>query len=183
MPSLFLLIPLAGIIISNIPGRKVSAVLSLWMAALVSVLQIFMATTSGCAFWQGISSFLNANLPFANNLQVNSTDKDITGSVVLATIGLIAIIALVIDRSIKNKQGQNFSNMLMVIIAGMSGIVLVRYLFSMYVFLEITAVSSFILISIQREINAYDGAFKYFVMSALATVFILSGIAITFLTV
>jgi proton-translocating NADH-quinone oxidoreductase chain N len=183
LPALFLIIPLIGIIIANIPGRKLSAKLSFLMALIVSLLQIFMAATSGCSFWQGIGTLLNTYLPFSRNLQVNTAASDITGSVVLATIGLIAFVSLIIDRSIKNKQGQNFSNMLMIIMIGMSGIVLVLDIFSMYVFLEITAVASFILISIQREINAFEGAFKYFVMSALATLFLLSGIAIVFLTV
>jgi len=183
LPALFLIIPLAGIIISNIPGKKISAVMSFWAAVVVCLSQMFMAATSESPFWRGITGFLNGCLPFSAALRVNDSPSDLTGTVVLATIGLIALVSLIIDVSLKNGRGRNFANMLMVITAGMSGIVLVRDLFSMYVFLEITAVASFILISMYREADSLEGAFKYFVMSALATVFILSGIAIVFLTV
>lgn len=178
MPALFLLIPLVGIIIANLPGRKIGAKLSFWVALIVCVVQIVIAVTSGISAWLKVTDFLNSYLHFGINLQV-----DLVGAIVLATIGLIALVSLIIDKSICNTQGQNFANLLLIIIMGMSGVVMVRDIFSMYVFLEITAVSSFILISIQKEKDSLEGAFKYLVMSAVATVFILSGIAIVFLTV
>ncbi len=178
MPALFLLIPLVGIIIANLPGRKVGVKLSFWVALVACVAQIAIASTSGITAWLNVTGILNLYLPFGMSLQV-----DLIGAIVLATIGLIALVSLIIDKSIQNAQGQNFANLLLLIMMGMSGVVMVRDIFSMYVFLEITAVSSFILISIQKERDSLEGAFKYLVMSAIATVFILSGIAIVFLTV
>ena len=60
----------------------------------------------------------------------------------------------------------------------MNGVVMVRDIFSLYVFLEVVAVSSFILIASEKEQNAFEGSFKYLVMSAVATVMMLSSIAI-----
>jgi multicomponent Na+:H+ antiporter subunit D len=51
----------------------------------------------------------------------------------------------------------------------------------MYVFLEITAVASFVLISLYRDKDALEAAFKYFVLSAIATVLMLSSIALLLL--
>jgi multicomponent Na+:H+ antiporter subunit D len=48
----------------------------------------------------------------------------------------------------------------------------------LYVFIEITAVASFILIAFQRDLNALEGAFKYIVLSATASVMMLLAISI-----
>jgi multicomponent Na+:H+ antiporter subunit D len=58
--------------------------------------------------------------------------------------------------------------------------VLVRDLFALYVFLEITAVTSFVLIALERGKAAFEGAFKYMVLSAVATALILGGLALLF---
>ena len=69
-------------------------------------------------------------------------------------------------------------NLVLISLIGMNGTVLLADIFSLYVFLEIIAVSSFILIAFQRDLNALEGAFKYIILSALATVLMLSAIAL-----
>ncbi len=56
----------------------------------------------------------------------------------------------------------------------------VMYL-SLYVFLEITAVASLILIVIEKGRAAFEGAFKYMVLGAVATSLLLSGLALLFI--
>jgi multicomponent Na+:H+ antiporter subunit D len=63
----------------------------------------------------------------------------------------------------------------------MNGTVLLTDIFSLYVFLEITAISSVILIAFNRELNALEGAFKYIILSALATVLMLGSIGVLLL--
>ena len=65
----------------------------------------------------------------------------------------------------------------------MNGVAMVRDLFALYVFLEATAITSFILIAIDKGIDSFEGAFKYYVMSALATIMMLTAISLIFLTV
>lgn len=178
MPSLFLIIPLVSIFVINIPGRKTSFKLAFWVTLAVSAAYVAIAATSAALAWQRVTSFLNVNLPFSLHLQI-----DFTGAVVLATIGLVSLVSLLIDKGTKDAHSRNYGNMLLIIMMGMSGVVMSRDIFTMYIFLDTTAVSSFILICLQRERDAYEGAFKYFVMSAIATVFILSAIALIFLTV
>lgn len=60
----------------------------------------------------------------------------------------------------------------------MNGTVLLADIFSLYVFIEIIAVSSFILICFQRGLNAIESAFKYLILSAVATMLMLTAIAI-----
>lgn len=177
MPALLIIIPLIGAIIANIPARKVGARIVPWIAAAVCVIQMGIAAASGSLAWANATDIINANLPFGVKLQI-----DIMGAVVLFTIGLIALVSLLIDKSINDTQGYGFANLLLIVIIGMDGIVMVRDIFSLYVFLEITGVSSFILISVNRSKDSLEGAFKYLVMSALATVFMLFATAIVFLT-
>jgi multicomponent Na+:H+ antiporter subunit D len=91
--------------------------------------------------------------------------------------------ALFVARATIREEGSwlNFTSLMFVILAGMNGIVLVRDIFSLYIFLEITAVTSFILIAFDRDIFGLEGAFKYLILSGVATALLLSGIALFFI--
>ncbi|MDD5634263.1 MAG: proton-conducting transporter membrane subunit, partial [Candidatus Omnitrophica bacterium] len=51
-------------------------------------------------------------------------------------------------------------------------------IFSLYVFLEITAVGSFILIVFNKDLNAFEAAFKYMILSVIATILLLFSITL-----
>jgi proton-translocating NADH-quinone oxidoreductase chain N len=177
MPALFLILPIIGIFIINIPAKKWVPRIGFWVALAVSLAYIAMAATSAGLIWQGLSRFLEANLPFAAKLQI-----DLKGAIALATIGLIAFISIFIDRHTAKLKRHNFANLLLIIMAGMSGIVMVRDLVSLYVFLEITGVSSLVMICMKKNVESFEGAFKYLLMSAVASIFLLCATAIIFLT-
>ena len=65
----------------------------------------------------------------------------------------------------------------------MNGVSLVTDLFSLYVFLEITAVSSYVLIAFDRKKDGLEGAFKYLILSAVATLMMLASIGLFVLDV
>jgi len=105
---------------------------------------------------------------------------DILSKVVLFCIGLVAFCALFSLRPfLKEADARfNFINILLIAVAGMNGIVLARDIFSLYIFLEIVAVASFIFIAFEKDILGLEGAFKYIVLSSVATVLMITGIAI-----
>ena len=107
---------------------------------------------------------------------------DFFAAVVLFTIGFIALISLVVGKYSDSEDKFNFTNLILIIVTGMNGVVMVSDLFSLYVFLEITAASSFILIALYKGREALEGSFKYLVMSAVATVLMLSSVAIFFMS-
>ncbi|MDD4900481.1 MAG: proton-conducting transporter membrane subunit, partial [Candidatus Omnitrophica bacterium] len=72
-------------------------------------------------------------------------------------------------------------SLLLIAMAGMNGAVLVRDIFSLYVFLEITAVASYIMIAFDKNIFSFEGAFKYLVLSAVATAMMITAIALVIL--
>lgn len=175
MPALFILFPFAGIILLNIAySRKNSNRASLYTAAAILLLQILMSLTMGLNLWRKIDSILNTKLII--NLSLNSYS-----SLMLFIIGLIALTSLCVGAYQQDLNMFNFSNLCLLVVIGMDGVVLVGDLFYLYVFLEITAVSTFILIAMRKNGNALEGSFKYLVLSAVASVFILLGIALIFM--
>ncbi|MEG1997184.1 MAG: proton-conducting transporter membrane subunit, partial [Clostridiales bacterium] len=101
--------------------------------------------------------------------------------VVLFSIGMVVTAGFLVANKTIGLKAVNFTNLVMVITLGMNGIALVTDLFSLYVFLEITGVASYVLIAFNTERNGLEGAFKYLVMSAIATAFILGGLAFVFM--
>ncbi len=80
-------------------------------------------------------------------------------------------------------QAARFYNLTILAMIGMNGVSLVSDLFSLYVFLEITAVASYVLIAFERKKEGLEGAFKYLILSAVATVMMLSSIGLFLLSV
>ncbi len=69
---------------------------------------------------------------------------------------------------------------IMLMIAGMCGVVLSGDLFNIYVFMEVAAVASYALVGFGVESEELEASFKYLVLSAVASGFILLGIGIVY---
>lgn len=167
MALLLILIPLASIILLNIGFKNAMTKLAIWLGLLVSLIQIALV----------VFNIDPASLSFFNffNLEVDNLS-----GVLLLSIGIVSFCSILVGNGTIccPKRKFNFLNLILLSMIGMNGIVMVRDLFSMYVFLEITAVSSFILIAHQEDKFSMEGSFKYLVLSAVATVMMLSSIAI-----
>ena len=100
--------------------------------------------------------------------------------IALLSIGIVSLSSLTVGRYIINSSDDmfNFINLLMIASIGMTGVVMAKDIFSLYVYLEVTAVSAFILIALQKESLALEGAFKYIVLSSIASILMLSSIAL-----
>ena len=76
--------------------------------------------------------------------------------------------------------GPKFYGLLMLMIAGMNGVVVSGDLFNMYVFLEVAAISSYGLVAFGVEHEELEASFKYLVLGSVASSFILFGIALLY---
>jgi len=77
---------------------------------------------------------------------------------------------------------EKYYGLLLLMIAGMIGITLTTDLFNLYVFFELMAISSYALVAFRKDnFEPIEAAFKYLVMSAVGSAFVLLGIAITFM--
>jgi formate hydrogenlyase subunit 3/multisubunit Na+/H+ antiporter MnhD subunit len=66
----------------------------------------------------------------------------------------------------------------LLMVSGMNGLVLTTDLFNMYVFLEVAAVSSYALVVFGQKQDGIEAAFKYLMLSAVATTGILIALGI-----
>jgi multicomponent Na+:H+ antiporter subunit D len=171
MLSPFLLIPLLAIIILNLPLKGLMRSIAFGAATLLALAQIGAVISLA----QGCSNESVACIRFNFGLHYD----DLT-LVMLASIGIVAFTALLVGwQTIKgDRQRFNFVNLVLISAIGMNGTVMLSDLFSLYIFIEVTAVSSFLLIALQRELNALEGAFKYIILSATATVMMLVSISL-----
>lgn len=167
--------PILGIIILNLPFRDIMKRAAFWFAFILFSLQILLAMFHPLGFWsaqfEAIDSFFHVLI-----------SVDHLTFLMLLSIGIVSLASLLVSRyTISDKDARfNFINLMIIASIGMCGIVMVKDIFSLYVFLEVTAVSSFIMIAFNKNRQALEGAFKYIVLSSIATVMMLAGIALFF---
>lgn len=178
MPVLLIVIPLAAVVVLNLPFHAVLRRAAFWFGMLTCLFQAGLVVLAP-GYIRGGSLASLSNLlrfiPAVDNLTL----------VMLLAIAVVGFSALMVARySIRDAERLfNFSNLAILAFAGMNGVVLADDVFSLYVFLEITAVSSFILIAFNGDRDAFEGTFKYIILSAAATAMILAAIALLFIVV
>jgi proton-translocating NADH-quinone oxidoreductase chain N len=174
MPTLLVIVPLLGVLALNLPIPGLSRIrAAFWFGLALCAWQAVMVVRPPQAFWD-----TGRNLPlFALNLPPTI---DNTALVMFLSIAIVGAVSLLVARHTVADAGRlfNFSNLLVLAVAGMNGMILAGDLFSLYIFLEVTAVASFVLIAFERGRDAFEGAFKYIVLSAAATAMILAAIAL-----
>jgi proton-translocating NADH-quinone oxidoreductase chain N len=176
MPTYFVLLPLALLLALNLPlgsfGKKAAfpAALALAAAQVIAVLLLPASAYSMPATLLGSASFSFAADPLSRLL--------------LLTIGIVSLASLGVAYGSpdRGEELRRYSILLILSVAGMNGIVLVSDLFALYVFLEIVAVTSYILIASRRDSKGLEGAFKYLALSVLASFMMLASIALFVLT-
>lgn len=115
--------------------------------------------------------------------QVNLTvTLDAFNLFMLFTISLVSLGVTLFSVDYLEHYGHkaNFYALLMVMIAGMNGLVLVPDLFSIYLFLEVAAVASYALVAFGLGYDELEASFKYLMLSVVASAFALLSITIIF---
>ncbi len=74
-----------------------------------------------------------------------------------------------------------FFALLLIMVAGLNAMLMTRDLFSLYVFLEVASIASYVLVAFGLEYDGIESAIKYLLLSAVATSMILLGIAIIYM--
>jgi multicomponent Na+:H+ antiporter subunit D len=164
---LLVLIPIAAVILLNIGFSSLMKKMALGVGLLVCLIQMALV-------------LFNGDINIATTLPFLNFEIDRLSLVMMLSGAIVTAVALIVGSSttVDKRRAFNFVNVTLLCLAGMNGVILVRDIFSLYVFLEVTAVSSFILIASEKQKDAFEGSFKYLVMSAVATVMMLSSIGI-----
>jgi multicomponent Na+:H+ antiporter subunit D len=174
--SLFIILPLLSLMVINLLPKELMKKIGTLMSLILPLAQMLVVVF----IFLGILDIRPgpADHFFKFNLAIDNISL-----VMLFSIAIVILVTLLVERHLIPDADErfNFLNLVLITFTGMNGIVLVQDLFSLYVFLEITTVATFILISFHKKRDALEGAFKYIILSALATVGILSSIALIFL--
>ena len=165
------MVPLILLFVLNLPVNFISRA-AVGLAGVFLLIQVLLALLHTLLPWVTYPDILGAF--FAFNLYVDNLTL-----VMLLTIGIVAFVSLMVAAGTIAQERQKFYfvNLLLICVIGMNTIVLVRDIFSLYIFIEITSVTSFILIALQKNKSAIEGTFKYLILSAIATVFMLTALA------
>jgi len=175
MPSLLILIPLFGVIILNLAfaGSRKAKRWAFVFAFALFALQIAVAifhhpALSGNAL-ERIDAFFKISFLV-----------DHLSFLMFLCIGIVSLASLVVAKYTMADENDSFKfiNLLILASLGMSAIVMVKDIFSLYVFMEVTAISSFLLIAFPRSLESLEGSFKYLILSAVATVLMLTSIGL-----
>jgi len=172
MPFLFIGVPLAVVMILNIFKWK-NYRTAFWVALGIALFQIGLA---GFDLYYCLSDQTVIQSAFFGKLSV-----DLFSAVVLLIIGFIGFITVIVAMNTVKASRFSFGSVTIFLIMGMSGCVMVSDIFSLYVFIEVTAAASFLLIAIEKESAGLEGAFKYYLMSALSATMMLIAIALIFM--
>ena len=100
----------------------------------------------------------------------------------LLAIALVGLAACLFSIDYMEHYGAkaNYYALFLVMIAGMNGLVLATDLFNVYLFMEVAAVASYALVAFGLGQDELEAAFKYLMLSVVATAFILASVAVIF---
>ncbi len=116
--------------------------------------------------------------PFGINLVFDS----FTGFIVtfIAVLGFLVWMYSYMFKKVEFDNALKYFVLLMLVYAGSIGVVLTGDIFNQFVFLEITALSSYALTAFYRGRDGAEAAFKYLLLGSLASTFILLGILLIY---
>jgi len=127
----------------------------------------FLGLINGAASTEIITSGIQP--PFAINLRFGLAEAFVLLAV--NTAGLLGA-GYMLD---KLKEQASAMVLFLIWIMGINGMVMTRDLFNLFIFVEITAVASFVLVAMDRNAMALSAGFKYVIAGTMASGFLLLG--------
>lgn len=179
---LFVVIPLAGAFLIMILGRLLKS-LDKIIASLVLLFLAVAAFYSLINFGSEVSVYKVGGWQPVNRFPIGIyMVMDGLSVIILCIIGLLGFISVFYSISYMSRfTSENyFYSLFCLMVAGMNGVVLSGDLFNIFVFLEISAISSYALVAFGVGKNELEATFKYQVLGGLASLLILFGIAFVY---
>ncbi|MCK4994538.1 MAG: NADH/ubiquinone/plastoquinone (complex I) [Candidatus Omnitrophica bacterium] len=176
---LLIIVPLLGVFLIVAVARKRSPVAGI-ISILAICLIIYLYKNVLCAIANSGSIVYEIggwSMPEGINLIVDGLAVFMLGIVYfISFLCLLYSIAYMKNSFDKWK----YYTLFLLLMSGISGVVLAGDIFTLFVFLEISAIASYALVSISLEGGALYGAFGYMRMGMISSVLILLGIAISY---
>jgi multicomponent Na+:H+ antiporter subunit D len=174
LPHLLIFLPVLIVILLNLPVYKAKGSIAFWAASVYFALQSVLAFTVNVPFfsWSG----------FCYNFFDIQAFYDPVSRIMVLTAAIVAFSAIFTIRNFTSgKKLFIISNLMLICVAAINAISMVEDIFTMYVFIEVIAVSTYIMIATDKTKQALEGGFKYIVTSSIATVMMLFSVALFFI--
>ena len=129
--------------------------------------------------WSGLK-LLGSGQPIGITLRT-----DLLGAILLLLINFIGFLATVyslkyIHHDVPKEKHTYYYTLLLLMLTGMSGIAITGDCFNAYVFFEVASISSYALVAISGKAESLEATFKYLLIGALSSVFIVFAIGLLF---
>lgn len=174
---LYVAIPLAGAFLTMILGKflpRLNKYLGMIVLVSLAVMSLIsMATVSGSTYIYKVGGWEPVNgIPVGIYMVLDNLS-----ALLLCIINIVGLLAVIYSFTyISQYTSENyFYSLFCLMIAGMNGVVLSGDLFNIFVFLEISAISSYALVAFGVEREQLEATFKYQVLGGLASLLILLG--------
>lgn len=179
--QLFLALPLLALVVNNAVPREKMRYSTIGMSTAVAGTQMLAALTGFVLLAASGEHSFSFSLAFDLAKGLGYFRVDLVTLFLLACVGMVSVASTLNALTTIDDHRCSFTNLLMVMMLGMNGMLIVHDLFSLYVFMEVTGLASFVMIGMYKSTRDLEGAFKYMTLSALATIFILTGLSLLFL--
>lgn len=153
------------------------AVIAAWMSLTMAAALLWQVTLSGAA------SYALGGWPAPWGIEYR---VDLLGGYVLLIVtGMAALVLsfarLSVTREIAKERVAPFYAAFLLVLAGLAGITVTGDAFNLFVFLEISSLASYALISSGRDRRALSAAFQYLVMGTIGATFVLIGVGFLYM--
>ena len=98
----------------------------------------------------------------------------------LLIMAFLPLLVIIFSLKYMQKNVMKYFVLTFLLMAGIAGMVLTADLFNLYVFLEITSISSVALVAVKKTDNAIEGSFKYLILGTFGSFFILLATILTY---
>ncbi|MEE9367568.1 MAG: proton-conducting transporter membrane subunit [Pontiella sp.] len=178
LPSLPIIIPLAGAVLCmlmrrNIAAQRVIALVTSGIILLIS-LYIMMLTKDGTIAVMNVGDW---QAPYGITLVI-----DMLSSVMLLLVGLLAVgISIYAGAALDTERVKyGFFPLMLILLMGVNGAFVTGDLFNLYVWFEVLLTASFILLALGGERAQLEGSIKYVALNLLSSALFLAGIGILY---
>jgi multicomponent Na+:H+ antiporter subunit D len=180
-PLLFVVLPLAGAFLTVLAGRQVKLLgfsLALAVSLLLTLFSLgmlsFIQNTAGHLFVYKIGGW-------APPLGITAV-FDSLSAIMLVVVNFVSLTAALYSFRYMDHYTDKwkFYTLFSLMLTGLNGVIISGDLFNLYIFLEIASISGYSLVAFGTEAADLEAAFKYAIMGATASVFILLGIGILY---
>lgn len=182
LPALQVVIPLIAAPLSALfrPGRAVwgLALAASGLSLLVAILLLRQVLE------QGVISYPMGNWPAPWGIEYR---VDVANAFMLLIVSMIGTVVIAFARTVveqrirlpEHKQPWFYTAYLLCL-TGLLGMIVTGDAFNVFVFLEISSLSSYVLISLGRDRRALTAAYQYLIMGTIGATFILIGIGLLY---